>query len=266
MIVKTDNIEFLKKHPDNFYDIIITSPPYNLGNVQKGDIRVNSYKDNYKEKEYQKQQLRFLKEAYRVLRSPGAFFYIHKNRYIKNTIISPYTWLLKTKFKIKQEIIWNKSTTPDRWHTKFSPYDEKIFWLYKDTTFNLKRGAQNFGNIWHINRPKRHENKGHKATFPKQLIYRILNSLNVDKNATFVLDPYAGTGTTCQVANALNFKKNICLENNDKWVKVAEIKEWEPLDFDEEIPKITHSYKSNYWGRNKTDDNNNLSLFEEKNE
>ena len=246
-IIHVDNMEWLQKQKDNSVDLMITSPPYNIDYW-----KVHSYKDNKKQLDYEREQIDFINESLRVLKPYGAFFYIHMNRYEKNQSISPYRWILKTKAKINQEIIWDKKDTGQWRNNKFAPMDEKIFWLYKEKTFLLKRGAQIFSSIWRIDRATTKDNKGHKATFPKQLIYRIINSLDVSKDIK-ILDAYTGTGTTNQVANHLGFENNIGLDNLEKWVKIAKIKQYEYLQFDEDIPPIQNKYtpKNNIIEKNK---------------
>lgn len=242
VVINQDNMEWLSKQSDNSIDLIITSPPYNLGNKKGGNVVIDTYKDNLNNGDYETKQIEFLNECYRVLKPKGALFYNHKNRYDKGKLVVPYKWIFKSKLNIKQEIIWNRVTTADREASKFAPLDEKIFWLYKDKTFRLRRGAQNFTNIWEIKRPKVSENMGHKATFPYELIYRIINSLDVDKDIT-ILDPYCGTGTTLHVANNLGFQNNIGIEYEQKWIDIIKEKANTKNDFFEKIPSIKNSYK-----------------------
>ena len=89
---------------------MITSPPYNLGKKHHtGNNHFKSYidyNDDIPEDEYQKWQLDFLKECYRVLKDDGSMWYNHKNRIRNGVQITPYSWLLKSDFIIKQEIVW----------------------------------------------------------------------------------------------------------------------------------------------------------------
>lgn len=120
-IYNIDVMDGLKLLDDNSIDLIITSPPYNkagLNGIQKGkkwkgtiDYNDDVNVDNIPEDEYQKWQIDFLNECFRVLKSDGSMFYNHKNRIHKGEIVSPYQWLFKTKFKIRQEIIWDRGST-----------------------------------------------------------------------------------------------------------------------------------------------------------
>ena len=131
-IYNEDCLDGLKKLNDNSIDLIITSPPYNLGKQHHtGNKRFksyNEYNDNMPEELYQQWQIEILNECYRVLKDDGSMWYNHKNR-IKNGVqISPYEWLLKTQFShlIKQEIVWfNGSQNFDK--IRFYPMTEKEY-------------------------------------------------------------------------------------------------------------------------------------------
>ena len=87
-----DCMELFSKVEDNSVDLIITSPPYNLGNNHHtGTVSHKAYDDNMNEKEYQEWQTRVLDECYRVLTNEGSLFYNHKNRIKKGRQTKPKT-------------------------------------------------------------------------------------------------------------------------------------------------------------------------------
>ena len=84
-IYKIDVLEGLKKLDDESIDLIVTSPPFNLGNNHHtGTKRHKSYEDNMNEKEYQEWQILVLNECFRVLKKDGSMIYHHKNRIKRN--------------------------------------------------------------------------------------------------------------------------------------------------------------------------------------
>ena len=98
-ITHIDCLEGLKKIQNNYVDLIITSPPYNLGNNHHtGAKRHKSYNDNLNEDDYQIWQTRVLDECFRVMKKNGSMIYNHKNRIKDGVQISPYSWIFKTKF------------------------------------------------------------------------------------------------------------------------------------------------------------------------
>ena len=109
-----DCLEVMRELPDESVDLIITSPPYNLGKTHHtGNKRFKSYSeynDNMPEELYQRWQIEVLQECFRILKPSGSMFYNHKNRIKKGVQITPYEWLLKTDFVIKQEIVWQNGS------------------------------------------------------------------------------------------------------------------------------------------------------------
>jgi site-specific DNA-methyltransferase (adenine-specific) len=130
-IYNLDCIDGLKKLDDESIDLIITSPPYNLGNNHHtGNKKIFAYDDNLNEKDYQSSQINMLEQCYRVLKNSGSMMYQHKNRIKKGIQISPYEWIFKTQFCIKQEIVWiNRSQNFDK--IRFYPFTERVYWLAK---------------------------------------------------------------------------------------------------------------------------------------
>ena len=205
-----DVLEGLRALDDESIDIIITSPPYNKAGLNGkckggkwkktidygGDINI----DNKPEDEYQEWQLNILKECYRVLKKDGLMFYNHKNRIVKGKgyIISPYSWLLKSPFLIRQEIIWNRKNGPNLEQSRYIPAYENIYVLakQKDTLFKRNKDVEYKTDVWAIN-PDRHN--GHPAPFPIDIPRNILSSLNEEKakdRVITVFDPFNGSGTT----------------------------------------------------------------------
>tara|TARA_R110000823_G_C15741566_1_gene480905 strand:- start:44 stop:733 length:690 start_codon:yes stop_codon:yes gene_type:complete len=198
-IYNQDCLEAMKETPNNAFDICITSPPYNLGNKHHtGNNYFNPYKDNYKESDYQKKQIQVLNELYRIIKDDGSVFYNHKNRIKDGFQISPYEWLFKSKWKIKQEIVWvNRSQNFDK--IRFYPFTERIYWLTK----NKKTKFKNNINISDVNywKPEGTKNK-HKRAFPLQMVSDILKCFPKNLN---VLDIYLGSATTAIACHNLDF-------------------------------------------------------------
>lgn len=196
-----DVIEMLRKMPSNSIDLIITSPPYNLGNAHHtGTYRHKAYDDNMNENDYQQWQIDVLNECYRVLKDDGSMFYNHKNRIKKGVQITPYEWLLKTDFIVKQELVWfNGSQNFDK--IRFYPMTERVYWLAKSSNTKL------FNTINHHDFFDKKDwtpvgTKGtHKRAFPLQMPLDIINCF---ENAKVVLDPFMGSGTVGVACKLLN--------------------------------------------------------------
>ena len=212
-----DCFDAFKKIDDSSVDLIITSPPYNLGNNHHtGHKRHQAYNDNLPEKEYQETQIRLLDECFRVLKDNGSMIYNHKNRIKKGIQISPYEWLLKSNFVIKQELVWiNRSQNFDK--IRFYPFTERIYWLTKSPKTKLINTI-NKHDVFDWTEWKPVGTRGsHTRAFPEQFV---ADMLAVFPNAKIVLDPYMGSGTTGYVA--LNDNRNfIGFELNEEYFNIA---------------------------------------------
>jgi modification methylase len=202
-----DVLEGLRQLDDESVDLIITSPPYNkagLNGVLKkgkrtwvttidygGDVNV----DKMNESEYEDWQIAVLNECFRVLKPDGSMFYNHKNRIAtgKGEIVSPYKWLFKTKFKIRQEIIWDRTSTNNVQNCRYLPTTEKIFWLTKSARpkFVRNKMSKYKTEVWDFNFLN---NTKHPAPFPIELPDAIISCIPHDK-PLLVLDPFMGSGT-----------------------------------------------------------------------
>lgn len=185
-----------EKIPDNSIDLIITSPPYNLGNdFHSNSIRYKSYDgDDMTENEYQKWQLEVLSECYRVLKENGSLWYNHKVRIKDKEIIHPIIWLNKSDFIIKQEIVWNQEKGANVDKRRCFPFSERLWWMTKNKDVKVNN-KYNYKDVWDIVPIHNRKDFNHPAIMEKKVVKRIY-SLYEDKENLIVLDPFAGVGTT----------------------------------------------------------------------
>ena len=95
-IYNEDCLEGMRRIPDGSVDLIITSPPYNIGKMKSNHIKYGTYSGNdMKEDEYQKWQLEILNECHRVLKDTGSIFYNHKVRIKKRRSHAPARMVIK---------------------------------------------------------------------------------------------------------------------------------------------------------------------------
>jgi DNA modification methylase len=164
------------------------------------------------ENEYQNWQIEVLNECYRVLKPTGSLLYNHKNR-IKNGIsITPYEWILKTNFIVKQEIVWINGT-PNFDKSRFYPFTERVYWLAKSPDTRLVNVLNKpdvfFRSEW---KPVGTQGK-HTRAFPLKMVEDLLS---VFPESDIVLDPFMGSGT---VAIA-------CRKKKKKWIGIEIRKEY----------------------------------------
>jgi modification methylase len=247
-----DALDVLRKLDSNSVDVGVTSPPYNKGEKHKGwlvkNVKYKSSKDNVPEEDYQQNQIDVLNEIYRVTKEGGSFFYNHKLRWDRGKMIHPFEWVSKTKWTIRQEIIWDRTIAANIRGWRFWQIEERIFWLYKPIDDNkigkeLESKHALLSSIWKIT-PER-EN-GHPAPFPLALparaIYAVLNG-----KKGVVLDPYVGSGTTLVAAKLLGCDY-IGIDVSEEYVKDAEKRlsncDKERKKLDEELKK--HEVKKTF--------------------
>jgi modification methylase len=193
----------MKSLPDNAFDLIITSPPYNLGNTHHtGNKKHKPYEDNMPEDKYQNWQIDFLNECYRLLNENGSMFYNHKNRIKNGKQITPYEWLLKTNLIIKQELVWfNGSQNFDK--IRFYPMTERIYWMTKKAETKLFNEINHHDLFYKDEWPSEGTNKFHTRAFPVKMVESLILCF---KNAKLIFDPFLGSGTTAIACK--NLKRN----------------------------------------------------------
>ncbi len=222
--------EILKTLPSSSIDLILTSPPYNLG------IEYDEWNDNLPYDEYLQLIESFLKESFRVLKKDGR---IVINHYLScGTSEFRFAPLMDINYIATRNIgfkhhgigIWmdrtiSKATAWGSWLSPSAPYVnsplEGFLILYKDQWKKEKKGKSSISKedfilftrgIWEIP-PER--NRDHPAPFPEKIAKLVIECLTYEGDV--VLDPFAGSGTTLVVAEKLKRKwigieisKNYC--------------------------------------------------------
>ena len=214
---KGECLKILKTFKPNSIDLTLTSPPYNLGSRHHTGADYHSpYKDDFPESEYQEQQINVLNEIYRVTKESGSILYNHKNRIRNGVQITPYEWILKSKWTVKQEIVWfNGSQNFDK--IRFYPMTERVYWLAKSPKTKL------FNTINHHDFFSKEEwgsvgtkNK-HTRAFPEKMAIDLIKCF---ESANVILDPYMGSGTTGVACKVL--KKNfVGIEINEEYLELS---------------------------------------------
>jgi adenine-specific DNA-methyltransferase len=212
-----DCLKFLKGLPDSSIQLVITSPPYNIGKSYERRTELSSYLD------WQKQVIR---ESHRVLKPTGSICWQVGN-YVSNGSIVPLDILLYPIFAdlgmaMRNRIVWHFEHGL-HCHNRFSGRYETINWFTKSDEYYFdldpvrvpqkypgkryfkgpKAGqyscnplGKNPGDLWVIPNVKSNhvEKTGHPCQFPVELVERLILSLTAPGD--WVLDPYVGVGTT----------------------------------------------------------------------
>lgn len=241
-IVNGDAWMGLREIPDESVDLIVTSPPYNIGKEYESHLDLNEYK---------KQQAKIIKECVRTLKKTGSLCW-QVGTYVKNSQRIPLDIYLFNIFtdlglKFQNRIIWTFEFGLHR-TKRFSGRYETVLWFTKtdEYIFNLddvrvpqkyprkkhfkgpKKGeyscnplGKNPGDVWYIpnvvhNHP---EKTAHPCQFPEELVRRLI--LSMTHKGGVVLDPYMGSGTTAKTA--METKRHyIGFELHKEYVDIAD--------------------------------------------
>lgn len=220
-IVLDDCTKLLSKLPDGSIDLVVSSPPYNLGKEYEAKRALSVYLE---------EQTAVLKECVRVLKPTGSIFW-QVGAFSDDGALVPLDirfFPILEGFGLipKNRIIWARQHGLHATR-KFSCRHETILWFTKTSEhiFNLdpirvpqkyqnkkhyrgdRKGefscnpdGKNPGDLWVFRNVKHnHEEQTiHPCQFPEDLIARIV--LATTNPGGVVLDPYMGTGTVAVVA------------------------------------------------------------------
>lgn len=227
-----DALVLLKKIPDKSMDLIFADPPY-FGNqsglvIKRNDGHAETFDTQKAKWAYSKSlsyQFEFhyewLKEAQRILKD-GATIWI-TGTYHSIGVVNVV--LQDLGFKILNDIILHKRNAPPNFRGScFRAVTETMLWAKKNskgkTKFNYRLLKQLNGNIqmknlweyWAEKNPFRHP----ATKQPIILEYVLLAGSN---EGDLVLDPFAGSGTTGFVAQALG-RKCIMIEIDSSYCQL----------------------------------------------
>lgn len=201
-----DTLQLLKWFPENFFDITVTSPPYNKQKAKGKLVKEVKYlkaNDAQDEEAYQAEQVEVLDQLFRVTKPGGHIFYNHKLRWFDGVMVHPMTWVSKSLWDIRQEIIWDRVIAGNLRGWRFWQVEERIYWMQKGLTKGeeLESKHAKMTSIWRMSPENKFPN--HPAPFPVALPTRCIYSIADNKKGLNILDPYCGTGSTLVAANLL---------------------------------------------------------------
>jgi site-specific DNA-methyltransferase (adenine-specific) len=218
------------------FDLIVTSPPYNLGVTAGGGF--GHYADNaglrqrggggkwtggalahgYTDHDdampldvYEAWQRDVLADCWAQLSDRGAIFYNHKPRVQAGTLWLPLR--LNPDLPLRQIITWARAGGMNFAPTHYVPTYEWIMVLARPA-FRLKnKGASGVGDVWRI---PQESNPDHPAPFPIGLPARAIESVAPGS----VLDRFAGSGTTLRAAKDAGVRV-VGIEKSERYCEIA---------------------------------------------
>lgn len=231
-IYNEDCITGLKRVEDNSIDLILTSPPYNIG------IDYDNYTDSLPWKEYYEWCELWLRECFRVLKYDGRIAINHYlslgNSSFRTSPISEINTIMnEIGFKHHTIAVWTDITLSKRtaWGSFMkasapyinSPF-EGILIDYKEKWKKEKNGVSDISKdefvkltrgIWDI----KTETRGlTKANFSLDFATKAIKLLSYQDD--IVLDPFMGSGTTA-LACLNNKRKFVGFELSPKYTQIA---------------------------------------------
>lgn len=252
-IINGDSLSVLKKIEAGKFDLIITSPPYNIGKSYETKTSIEKYLETQEE---------IIIELVRILSTKGNLCWQVGNYVDKGEVfpldIYYYHIFKKHGLKLRNRIIWHFGHGLHA-SNRFSGRYETILWFSKSNEyiFNLdnvrvpskypgklhfkgdKKGlpsgnplGKNPSDIWEIvandwetamwnipnvksNHPEKTE---HPCQFPIELVERCVLALTDEKS--WVLDPFAGVGSTL-IASIKNNRNTVGIEKEKEYCEIA---------------------------------------------
>lgn len=239
-IYRGDCLKYLESIQDESVQLIVTSPPYNLG---------KEYEKKHDLDTYLSIQENVIQKCVQKLKPSGSICWQVGN-YVENGSITPLDIVLYKIFSAQNLIMRNRII----WHfghglhcsKRLSGRYETIMWFTKSDnyTFNLdpirvpskypnkryfsgKRKGQpscnplgkNPSDVWDIPNVKHNhvEKTSHPAQFPVELVERLVLALTKEEDMVF--DPYMGSGSTA-VAALKHGRNTIGSEKEKKYVDI----------------------------------------------
>ncbi len=206
-LLKGDVLKVLKSMPSGIVDMIVTSPPYNLGMIERNDTNIakyDSYHDNMEYWEYCKWQKEILNELFRVAKKDSVLMYNHKQRFKNEVCYDPkLDFLSKTPWKQKQTITWHRGSAMNYNAGMFGDNIEYVYYYFKGDSPKTKTWHNVCGCVWNLDIER---NNDHPAPFPLELPLRAIYSIFDNEENKIILDPFNGSGTTGVASLLLNHK------------------------------------------------------------
>jgi site-specific DNA-methyltransferase (adenine-specific) len=228
--IQEDCITGMQKLEPCSVDVIVTSPPYNLG------INYSTYRDTKTREEYLSWLRDVFLEAKRVLKDEGHLFVNVGYSNVDPWVNMDVAQTLRQDWVLQNNICWVKSIYVDGKTTgHFKPINSNRFinptweslfhftktgdveidklgvgvpfeWKSNQDRFGHAQDLRDRGNSWFIPYAfiKSKESKGnHPAIYPPQLVEFCLKTTGIKSG--LVVDPFIGTGTTALVAQEMNW-------------------------------------------------------------
>ena len=236
-----DCLDLLRTIPDGTMQLVVTSPPYNIGKEYEQRLDLETYLE---------QQAKVIRECVRTLAPTGSICWQVGN-YVDKGAIIPLDTVLYPIFselglRMRNRIIWHfehglhcSRRFSGRyetviWYTKTDDYlfdldpirvpqkypGKKFFKGPRAGEYSCNPLGKNPGDLWVIPNVKCNhvEKTEHPCQFPVELIERFV--LSMTREGDWILDPFLGAGTTV-IAALRHGRRGAGAESASRYVRLA---------------------------------------------
>ncbi len=267
-LIHGDCFQVLPTLEEKSFDLVVTSPPYNLG------IAYSSFKDTAPRDEFLSWCRQWAAEAKRVMTDDASFFLniagSPSNPLLPHQLIIALTEGPEPLFTLQNTFHWIKSITIKTTDAQqissghFKPINSKryvndcheyVFHLTKDGNTTLDRraagvpyvhksniarwghtGGQDLrcrGNTWFIPYEtiiSRDKDRPHPATFPVALVEQCVK-IHGKGQSTRLLDPFLGIGSSAVAAQIMRIASFTGIELDSAYLEIARLRIADPDRF-----------------------------------
>lgn len=224
-VICGDCLEVIKQIPNNAVDLVLTSPPYNMGNntlgyqplSKVGQKHYDNFNDNQDDEQYVNWLNNVIKELLRV--SKYVFWNVQFVRSTRKHCIK-----IQNDFcdNLKDIFIWEKQAVSNITGKQggMAKGFEFIYMFGRDNlnTFSNNSFPEN-GYVPNIKTFYKQESfKEHHATYPVELCKYLIGYFSKKEN--IILDPFLGSGTTAVACKELN-RRYIGIEISPEYCAIA---------------------------------------------
>jgi site-specific DNA-methyltransferase (adenine-specific) len=217
------------------FDLVFTSPPYNLGVTAGGgfghyaddaDLKArggggkwnggalangyDGHDDRMPQPEYEAWQREVLSSLWAQLDDDGAIFYNHKPRVQAGNLWLPLC--MNPDLPVRQIITWARAGGMNFAPTHYVPTYEWIIVFAKEAWRLKSKAASGVGDVWRV--PQ--ETSVHPCPFPIGLPARAIESAGPRR----VLDPFSGSGTTLRAAKDAGVRA-VGIEKSERYCEMT---------------------------------------------
>ncbi len=214
-------------------NLIVTSPPYNVG------VRYGSTEDSLEYEEYLHFTEKYLRRFHEILAEDGRVCLnvpLDKNKGGLQSVYADVVRIAKdVGLKYQSTIVWNEQNISRRtawgsWLSASAPYViapvEVIVLLYRNRWKRKERGRSTISReefiewtngMWTFPGENR-KALGHPAPFPPELPLRCIKLFSYEWD--LVLDPFVGSGTTMVACKMLN-RRGLGIDIDRSYLEIA---------------------------------------------